>query len=251
MNSKTLLSALLLTFVFSIPTWAKEINVGFGQDKSPFIIGQTGKGLEIEIFQAALANKGYSVKVINMSRNRMKQAFQTLPTLDAIAGIAKVEGEDLYYVGEFIYFEDYIFTKTDNHLTINKISDLKGLEIVAWQNAHRELGAEFEELFQPEPKADYKKLYNESSNQKNQNMMFWTNRVKVIICDKTIFSWYRKQLKNEVDTHADITTHPIFPKREFYSAVFKDKKIADDFAAGLAEIKKSGLYDQLYRNYTE
>lgn len=232
-----------------MPTWAQEITVGFAQDRSPFVIGQTGKGLEIEIFQAALAGKGYTVKVVTIPKKRLWRLSDSIATLDAVATVMPVANNGLYYVNGFIYFDSYAFTKASDNLTINKISDLKGLETIAWENAYKSLGTEFEALFKPEPKEDYKKHYGEK-NQKIQNLMFWSNRVQVIIVDKIIFAWHRKQLQNKIDTSAEIKMHPIFPIKT-YAVAFKDKKIADDFAAGLAEIKKSGLYDQLYRNYTE
>jgi len=250
-NRKTLLSVLLLFLACTASVCAKEIKVGFGQDSPPFIIGQTGQGLEIDIFKAALANKGYTINVVHMPKKRLENAFHSTPTLDAIANATAppLINDGFYYVAGFVHFEDYAFTKARNHLTIDKISDLKGLDIIAWGNAHRGLGAEFEALFKPEPKEEYKKHYSEK-DQKIQNLMFWTNRVQVIICDKTIFAWYRKQLQNEIDTRDEVKIHPIFPKQTYYAA-FKDKKLADEFAAGLAEIKKSGLYDSLYRKYTE
>ncbi|MDD5754515.1 MAG: transporter substrate-binding domain-containing protein [Methylococcales bacterium] len=232
-----------------MPTWAQEITVGFAQDRSPFVIGQTDQGLEIEIFRAALADKGHTVKVVNIPKKRLWRLSDSIAALDAVATVMPVANDGLYYVNGFIYFDAYAFTKVSDNLTINKISDLKGLETIAWENAYKSMGAGFEKLFQPEPKEDYKKHYSEK-NQKIQNLMFWENRVQVIIVDRIIFAWHRKQLQNKIDTSAEIKMHPIFP-RKTYAAAFKDKKIADNFAVGLAKIKKSGLYAQLYRNYTE
>ena len=235
--------------MFSLPTWAKEITVGFAQDRSPFVIGQTDRGLEIEIFRAAFAGTNHSIKVVDMPKKRLWQLSNSMAALDAVATVMPVTNNGLYYVDGFIHFDSYAFTKVSDNLTINKISDLKGLETIAWENAYKSLGAEFEELFQPEPPQDYKKHYSEK-NQKIQNMMFWTNRVQVIVVDKIIFAWHRKQLQDKIDTRAEIKMHPIFP-RKTYAAVFKNKNLADEFAVGLAKIKKSGLYDQIYRKYAE
>ncbi|NIP37847.1 MAG: hypothetical protein GWO07_02205 [Candidatus Dadabacteria bacterium] len=66
------------------------------------------------------------------------------------------EDDGTFYSDYFIWFKNYAFTKKVAGISINSISDLKGLSIVAWQNAYKDLGPEFEALFSPDVKETYR-----------------------------------------------------------------------------------------------
>ncbi len=253
-------SVLLL---FNAQSWAKELIVGFGQNKAPFVIGMTKQGLEIDIFREALAHKGHSMKVYHMPNKRLQIALISMKNVDAVATVREVPNDGLYYVDEFMYFDNYAISKMKNNLKISQVSDLKGLSILAWQNAYRDLGSEFELLFKPEPykqnKKDYKpepskqykKVYREDVNQNSQNKLFWLDRAQVIIIDKTIFNWYRIQLSKELDTNSEVIYHSIFQGKTYFQAAFKNKELVKDFEEGLKYIKNTGRYNQLYYKYTK
>ena len=229
---------------------AEQLHVGFGQEKPPFVIGKSLTGLEVDIFREALAFKGHKMIVGHMPNKRLQIALTTMEEVDAVATVRQIPGDGLYYVDDFMYFDNYAITKKRDQLRINKISDLVGHSIVAWQNAYRDLGSEFEELFKPDPPKPYKSLYREAHSRKNQNGMFWLWRTEVIVIDKTIFAWYRKQLSKGFDTTPEVTFHPIFSGKTYFQAAFKNQNLARDFEAGLKHIKNTGLYDQLYQKYT-
>lgn len=238
-----------LIFLLNIQSLAKELIIGFGQNKAPFVIGKTKQGLEIDIFREALAYKGHTMKVNHFSNRRLEKALINMEEIDAVATVKIIPSNGLYYVDKFIYFNNYAISKKKDNLKIEEFSDLKGLSIAIWQNAHQDLGAEFEKLFKQKPFKQYKKLYYEHHFQNSQNMMFWKGRVQVIIVDKTIFNWYRKHLSKEHDTTSEVTFHSIFPKRTYFQVAFKSKSLARDFEEGLKYIKRTGRYNQLYQKY--
>jgi len=121
--------------------------------------------------------------------------------------------------------------------------------VVAWQNAWRDLGPEFEVLFNPEVTLPYVRDYTELASQRTQNLMFWHGRAQVIIVDKTIFLWYRKELASQVDTSAEVEFHNIFPRHTHFQVAFKDRQVRDDFNDGLRQLRKSGRYQQLVDAY--
>ncbi len=250
-NVSVLMALFGIILVIPAKGWAYELTVGFGQDKPPFVIGRTKAGLEIDIFREALAYKGHSMKVHHMSNKRLQIALLNKQNIDAVATVRQVPGDGLYYVDEFIYFDNYAISKSKNNLKINKVSDLIGLRVVAWQNAYRDLGPEFERIFQPDPPEKYKTLYTEHSSQEGQNLMFWVDRAEVIIIDETIFGWFRQRLNEGIDTNTEVTFHDIFSGRTYFQAAFKSEEMARDFEEGLKHLKVTGRYDQLYKEYIQ
>lgn len=250
-NVNVLFALFSLFFIFPATGWTNELRVGFGQDKPPFVIGRTKSGLEIDIFREALAHKGHSMEVHHMPNKRLQIALLNKQDLDAVATVRQVPGDGLYYVDEFIYFDNYAISKVEDNLEINEVSDLIGRRVVTWQNAYRDLGPEFESIFQPNPPEEYKNLYTEHASQEGQNLMFWGGRAEVIVVDRTIFGWYRQQLSEETDTTPEVTFHDIFSGRTYYQAAFKSEELARDFEEGLKYLKLTGRYAQLYNEYIQ
>lgn len=250
-NGNVFIALFGIILIFSAKGWADELTVGFGQDKPPFVIGKTKTGLEIDIFREALSYKGHSMKVHHMPNKRLQLALLGTQNIDAVATVRQVPGDGLYYVDEFMYFDNYAISKSKDNLEINAIPDLVGLRVVTWQNAYRDLGPEFENTFQPNPPEEYKTLYIEHSSQEGQNLMFWRERAEVIVIDKTIFGWYRQQLSEEADTTPEVTYHSIFSGKTYFQAAFKSEELARDFEEGLKHLKDTGRYDQLYNEYIQ
>ncbi len=252
LKSVSVLFALFsLFFMFPAKSLANELRVGFGQDKPPFVIGRTKTGLEIDIFREALAYKGHSLEVHHMPNKRLQIALLNNQDIDAVATVRQIPGDGLYYVDEFIYFDNYAISKAEDNLEINEVSDLMGMSVVAWQNAYRDLGPEFERIFRPNPPEEYKNLYTEHASQEGQNLMFWRNRAEVIVIDRTIFGWYRQQLNEVADTTPEVTFHSIFSGKTYFQAAFKDEELARDFEEGLEYLKVTGRYAQLYNEYLQ
>lgn len=217
----------------------------------PFVIGTTKTGLEIDIFRKALEYKGHSMKVYHLPNKRLQLALLGTQNIDAVATVRQVPGDGLYYVDDFIYFDNYAISKSKDNLEINEVSDLIGLRIITWKNAYRDLGPEFESTFKPSPPDKYKNLYAEHYSQEGQRLMFWRDRAEVIVIDKTIFEWYRQQLSEDADITPEVIYHPIFSGRTYFQAAFKSEELARDFEEGLQHLKDTERYDQLYKEYIQ
>jgi polar amino acid transport system substrate-binding protein len=226
--------------------------IAFGQDKPPFVFGQEKRGIEIDIVREALKIKGYTFAIEHMPNNRLQIALLGAKSnVDGVAGVRKKE-DGTYYSDDFITFENFAITKKETGIVIKNISDLKGLTIVAWQAAYKDLGKEFENLFSPMPPYNspyFNKQYRELASQENQNKMFWAGRADVIVVDKTIFEFYRKTLSNQFDTSKEVVYYGIFPELTHFQVAFKDKQTRDDFNEGLKYIKEKGIYQKLIDNY--
>jgi polar amino acid transport system substrate-binding protein len=236
--------------IFCHLCWAREIVVGFGYDRTPYVIEKNNTGLEIDIFREALAIKGHTLAPQYMSNARLQVAMENPNSLEAIAAVRSTPGDGLYYVNDFVCFDNYAISRAKDNLKINEISDLKGLTIIAWQNAYRDLGPLYASLFKPLPNDEYKALYKEIVNQESQSEMFWRGRAQVIIVDKLIFNWYRKNLIG-VDTTELVKLHTIFPQKTYCQTAFRNKALAIEFEDGLNQLKKSGRYNELRKKYED
>lgn len=226
---------------------ARDLLIAHGLDKPPFVFDSAHRGLEIDIMREALAYRGHTVRVVHIPNRRLQVAIQTAGVDGAASVRAAQDGN--FYSDDFITFENVAISRRSARLTIRAVADLKGLAVVAWQNAYRDLGPEFEAAFGPAVKEPYVRKYYELPSQRSQNQMFWSGRADVIVVDKTIFLWYRRDLAKEMDTSAEVVFHDVFPRRTHYQAAFKDRAVRDDFNDGLRHLRATGRYDELYAAY--
>ncbi len=236
----------ILSFLFigmSSDGYSKELTIGFTPDIPPFIMGE--EGLEVDIVRKALEHKGHTFKIRHYPYKRLQIAVTKM----GAAAVRKTEGDSAFYSDDFVSFHNVAITKKKSGIVLKNISDLKGKSILAWQNAHKDLGKEFEALFSPSVTLPYREKYYEIPIQQNQNIMFWKERADVIVIDKTIFLWYRKQLSDQADTAEEIVFHTIFDAKTSFQVAFKDKQIRDDFNEGLKYIREKGIYQQFVDKY--
>lgn len=231
----------------SVAVFAKELHVGFGQFKTPYVFEKDKKGLEIDLFREALAYKGHTLKVYHFSKKRLQKVLATMPKIDAVATVQKKEGDGFYYIPEFSFFENYVISRKADGLKIRRIEDLKDLRVVAWQNAHVDLGLKFNSFYKSH--FEGKEKYKEMTSQRSQNVAFWRKTTDVVIADKTIFLWYKSQVSEVIDTSEEVLYHPIFSGKTQFYAGFRDEALAKDFEKGLKHLKKTGRYDAIYKKY--
>jgi len=81
--------------------------------------------------------------------------------------------------------------------------------------------------------------------------MFWAGRTDLIVVDRTIFSWYKKQLSAQYPTNQPLDFHMIFGEKTYFPALFNDELLCEDFRVGLAKLKKEKRYQQLFDKYTK
>lgn len=230
--------------------FAKEITVAFGYNKPPFSFGENEKqGLEIDLFREALRYKGHTLEPWTMPSTRVKLGIKM--GADAVAAIS-IRDDGTYYSDEFVAFENIAISKKKHGYKINTPLDLKGKIITAFPHAYIFLGDEFNKLFSPDMRD---KNYYEIHNQLSQNKMFWLDRTEVIILDKTIFMWYRKQLSNIPYLYVtdEVIYHNIFPNegKSPHFCSFKNEKLRDDFNEGLRHIREAGIYQKIVDKYTK
>jgi polar amino acid transport system substrate-binding protein len=237
---------------FQMEAAADELIVGFAYTKPPFVFAtppiesrfydmrNSGLGMEVDIFRAALAFKGHTLKPSYFSYDQLSQALKD-GKIDAAATV-RADFKNRFYSDAFIRFHNFAITKNKNNMALHTIADLSDKSIVAWQGATHDLGKTFENTVQDNNK------YREIGSQKEQCALFINDEADVLVIDKTIFKWWHKELSKQKDA---VSYHDLFPGETIFLAGFQSEKMRDDFDEGLKTIKESGVYNQIISNYVD
>lgn len=224
---------------------AKEYKLVFSRSTPPFVF-EDGRGIVQTIVKEALASKGHTVKPVFVNMGRGFELFKH-GYVDGSTIIQKSSGLKAFYSVDYMQYHNAVFALKKNHYNIKQLSDLKDYHLIGFQNANKYLGKSFGKTA-----LAMGKNYTELADQKQQVYMLFMGRTDAVAMDRHIFKYYRSVL---------ISEHKIDPKNQFdmfelfeptkYQTAFKDQKSRDDFNEGIMHLKKTGRYDEIYREYSE
>ena len=234
---KRILIFLCLILITAI-SQAKDITLLAASSLPPYIIQESGSGIEYTIIKEALAKKGYTLKLEFVPFVRVVTNYNFF---DGAITINEDSGAKGFYSDTVITYRNYPITLAKNKISIKNFKDLKNKRIVAFQNAKKYLGEKFAKI------VARNENYSEQGKQAIQVKMLYSQRADVIISDINIFKYYRKRV-TDMDTSAKVVYHEIFPGTD-YKVLFKKANIRDDFNIGLKELKASGRYQEIIDSY--
>jgi len=218
----------------------KKLTFAVGLALAPYNIPEKNCGIELDIVRESLAMKGYRIKTkyVPFAR-RIREIAQG--EVDGVLTVNENSDLDVYLSDQHIVCENVAVSLKKNNFRIGKISDLKDKGILTFQNARKYLGKEFVAAAEASPD------YREISRQELQINLLYGDRVDVIVLDKRIF-YYHKKNNKMVDTTQPIDMFYIFEKVPFRVG-FVEKKVRDDFDEGLKKLRESGRYDEIINKY--
>ncbi len=231
---------------FSASAQADVLKIASSPAVPPYIIPETNNGIEIDIVRAALAVVGHEAEFSTLPFPRVVARMRD-GEFDAALTISKSADLPLgnsHYSDNHITFENVAITLKDRDLKIESIADLSDKSIAAFEFAREYLGPEFAAMAAKNP------LYREISPSTSQLLpTLFSGRADVIVIEINIFKYHRLVYDLPRDTGQGVTFHPIFPLNPFRVA-FTDEGYRDDFNEGLAQIRKSGVFDDIIARYT-
>ncbi|MCL6416420.1 transporter substrate-binding domain-containing protein [Aestuariirhabdus sp. Z084] len=214
----------------------------------PYSIVESNRfsGVEVEIVQQSLEVMGYRVELVNYPYGRLPFSFRS-KRVDAIIVTLK-NFKDIPVFYSDIVLPEYqtvaVYLK-ENNFQIKSISDLQSHSILAHQRANLFYGDEYKRIAEQN---GHNKQYQETANQLAQVAMLFKKRVDIIVLAHEIFIYYKSRIDLS-DSDSNYVVAKIFGNKfGFHNAVW-DKKVRDDFNAGLAIIKTNGLYDKILTKY--
>lgn len=237
-----------LSLIFTIRSVsAQEVRVAVGMALPPYILQDTNilqatnSGMELDIAREALALKGHTITPVYLPFARVGRAL-TSRNVDAALTTNEGAGlENVYLSDSHIRYQNVAVSLREQGLKLSDVDDLAGYSVFAFQNATRYLGKAFADM------AANSSHYFEKANQAIQIKMLFSERIDLIVLDINIFKYYR-QNETEIDTSAPVTIHTLFPPT-FYKVSFLDEDLRDQFNEGLAELRRTGKYDEIISRY--
>jgi len=217
-----------------------ELLIAISLDIPPFVMDNAASGLEVSIVRKALGD--YNLSFIQLPYEKLQTAVQKKQA-DVSLGV-QPDDSDVHYSADFINFVNYAISKKAEGLQIDSVADLRGHQVLTWENAYLELGNEFEEMFSPQ--SSQRENYIEVADQMEQVRAFWESQDRIIVIDQSIFVYFSKELGHEIN---EVNFSAIFPPVTNFKAGFKDVTVRNQFNDGLAAMCKSGEYKKLLNHY--
>ncbi len=224
--------------------FSDEILLGL-RDAPPYVMQDAAgefSGLEYEIIVAALAAKGHTVRVEIFPLARLIESVKS-GTIQAGAPLLPSHNTGRFLSDVYIVYNNIALGLKSRNYKIAKISDLKGLGVVAFQRATIVLGPEFESAMAGNLN------YGEESNQALQIKMLLARRVDFAIGDARILRYFLSDPATGVDSSILLSEFWIFPPTN-YRVAFVSQNHRNDFNAGLAAIRSNGTYSKLMARYS-
>lgn len=224
---------------------AKSLRVAVG-NIPPYVIFGEDRGIEFDIFTAAMKLRGYSITPVYSTIRRTHWLLAQKKVDAAISLHSSSSPENIFYSKSHITFKNVAVSLAEKNIRIDAVDDLKQHRIAAFKLAQKVLGKSYAE------NVAMANMYVEVFDPNKLVPLLYRKRVDVIVIEETIFKYFRQQQKRQghIDVSADFILHPIFTPSNI-RAGFWDPRHRDDFELGLKEIIASGRYQQIYQSYLE
>lgn len=205
-------------------------------------------GIEADVVTEALRRAGRGVRFRETPNVRLLP-FREGDGVDLAVSVRGNDGRGVYFSDEFVTFHNVAISRRDRHIVPKTIADLDRYTFAIWQNGWRDLGPDFEARYRPGADGHFPRNYFQPSNQQAQNKMFWFGRVDVIVVDKQVFEWYRKQFSAEFNTPVALDYHAIFDATTGFKVGFRDRDLRDAFNRALIDMRKDQTYSRILARY--
>ncbi|NQZ23069.1 MAG: transporter substrate-binding domain-containing protein [Colwellia sp.] len=220
-----------------------KIEMVDGLVKPPFIIEENGQGLQLDIVRSALKSSNKEVHFIHVPFGRNVTTYQSLNADGIVTVLPDYQHPNLFISRPFITYQNVAVSLIENKFSIKNIGDLSGKSMVAFQNANKNLGDDFNKVIR------YAMDYREVAEQENQIDMLFLHRAEVIILDINIFKYFLEH-GNSARYSQPVKVHYIFNERQ-YSAAFKSEQIRNLFDQGIKTMREEGSYQIIVDKYLD
>jgi polar amino acid transport system substrate-binding protein len=220
-----------------------RIEVLAGLPKPPFIIEKDGAGLQLDLIREAFISVNHTVSFTHLPFGRSISGFKRF-NADGIATLpADYQHPSIYLSKPYIKYQNVAVSLVDGNFSIESIQDLSGKSVIAFQNAKKFLGDDYN------ASVSLSTDYREIADQVQQVEMLFSRRTEVIILELNIFKYF---VKSHVGGryNQNFIIHRIFAERE-YAAGFNTKQHRDMFDQGISLIKEQGVYQLVLDRYLQ
>ncbi len=238
------LLVVLAVLLAPLPSRAAEVVLAVGRLLPPYVVVDEWRGLEYDVVREALALEGHSVTPRFMAFARVLKELDGA-LVDAAMTMRPDSGLHAHYSDPHITYRNYVITLASRDLTIDRVEDLAGKSVLAFQNATMYLGLAFKAM------ADANPHYREEARQMVQPTLLYLGRVDAVVADRYIFGWFAHdpEVRGKANTSQRLRLHPLFPPTE-YRVAFRDPALRDSFNRGLRKLRENGGYARIVERYS-
>ncbi len=223
------------------PVTQRPLRVAISLDIPPYVIDRATSGIEVDLVREALPGK--PIQFIQMPYHALQAAVPE-GRADVAVAVLKFSDDGVFYSKEFIAFHNAAITRKSAGLEIDRVADLAGHKVLAWQGADLELGPDFKKLYAPN--GPQRENYTAFADQADQVRAFWEAEADVIVIDRSIFDYFTAQAGHNT---GDVVYHTIFSEATEFGAGFKDAGLRDTFNQRIVELCESGRFLQVLKKY--
>ncbi len=241
-----LLPLLLLVWPVA-PVRAAEVSMAFTEQRPPYTLPAGAGGIEVDVAREALAWRGHTLMPYYFALERLPLAFR----YGRVDALMMDGGQDLsdaggHYADPAVVYEDVLISLRARQLPLHKPEDLAGLLVIGYVGARQRYP---EWLALP----DQQGLYFERRDQQWQALGLLRGQFDVILSDRYIFRYHANRLVQDRGLVLEPVREYRFiaPDARHYRPVFRDRKLRDDFNAGMHELRRSGRLEAIYRFYLQ
>ena len=239
---------LVISMSVSFSSTATEtIKVAFGDALEPWVMPETGDGINVEIIEQAMQPLGYKIEKVYLSYARRLKSYQQ-GLVDVASDINHSTMEELRlegFLSDTAYtYVNYAYSLKKNNYRFTSMQELANYRLLSWQGAIEHLSDEYAEMARSNP------LYSEHHDQSVQVKMLYLQRVDVIQMDEQIFNYYRAKVGSQgvIDTSSEIDQFSFFGQSP-NGFLFRNTKMRDDFNMQLEKMLISGKYQEILTKY--
>jgi len=230
----------------------KSLQLITGMPKPPFIFSEQseveanvfGEGIQRDLISAAFENdlpEHQTIKFIPIPLARNITVFQQYSADGVITLPSDYHHPALFNSKPYIDYQNVVVSLKESDFTINKVADLSGKSIAAFQKAKKFLGEKYRDA------VAFSLDYREVANQEKQIELLFLRRTEAIVLDINIFKYFIKNNIGGIYNKAFIV-HYIFAPRH-YVAGFRSKEVRDKFDKNIEKMRADGSYQAILDNY--
>jgi ABC-type amino acid transport substrate-binding protein len=223
----------------------QDLKIGIG-NFAPFLQEKNHQGLFLELTEEIFKQlPSYNVQFIYMSNNRLLHEINSGQRIDVACNIFSNSSAKAFLSSPVFRYTDVAVSKSSAKLKVNRISDLQGYSIAAYQGAKEMLGDDFKVMALANPN------YSEYSKPEETTYMMVAGEKDIRIGDIHIFLHDladKRYISEEKIAAKDFTIHRLWP--DVYSHMaFKDEMLRDSVNNVIKELTADGTIEAIYRKH--
>ncbi|ALS98176.1 substrate-binding periplasmic protein [Lacimicrobium alkaliphilum] len=184
------------------------------------------QGIDYDIVRHVFEQLGVEVEIELFAYERLIQKFRD-KELDYVSPMA-FEIKGAHQTRDYLDIQDVAVTRAGDGIVLQKMADLRGKAVVAYQKASEVLGADFKSALQ-------ETAYMEMADRERQLDLLINSKVDVVVGDRRVLEYFSHKNYGE----GKITVHSIFPPTS-YPGAFWDAELTHSFNRVLHKMREAG-----------